>query len=130
MKKLLITLAAVALMGVTAQVQAGCGGCDNHPPKAEAAAVKAGCAASDCFAKMDLTEDQKTKIAEVRKQCAKAESKEECRKVCAANFEKILTADQFKQWQEATTGCGAAKGGCPFSKAADQPAAKGGCGSH
>jgi hypothetical protein len=135
MKKLFITLAAIALMGMTtAKVQAGCGGCGAHGDKAAKAEAKAGCASSDCFAKMELSDDQKAKITEARKQCANATSKEECRKICAANFEKILTPEQYKQWQAATTDCPAAKGGCPFSKAAAKPEAKGdghaGCSGH
>jgi hypothetical protein len=111
-----------ALMGMTTRTWAGCGGCDAHADKSAKVEAKAKCAGSDCLAKLDLTDDQKAKIAEASKECAKATSKEECRKICATNYEKILTADQYKQWQAAMAEGASEKGGCPFSKAAAKPA--------
>lgn len=120
MKKLWISLAMIALCSAAQHVQAHCGKCPGDKPAAaangaDAAATK--CLGSDIVSKLNLTDDQKTKIEATRQQCAKAATPEECKKVCTEGMEKILTPEQFKQWSAATADC-TGKGKCPFMEAA------------
>jgi hypothetical protein len=133
MKQFLITLIVAGLMGSATGVWAGCGRC---PSDKAAAAADGKCAGMGALSKMSLTEDQTIKVKAVREQCAKATSQDECLKICSENLAKILTPEQFKQWKASTAECAGAKGKCPVSGAAAQPAeaADGhnhkGCGSH
>ncbi len=97
MKKVLAVLLTVAVLsGVTAW--ANCGGCPGDEAKVKAPAKCDGTAALD---KLKLTDEQKAKVADLQKSCAKATSKSECRKTCADGLKNILTAEQYKEWEAA-----------------------------
>ena len=105
MKKTLgILIASIALVSLNAF--AHCGKCPGDKPVATKAAV---CPMSG--AGLNLTEEQKTKIAALKQECAKATSTSDCKAKCAAGMEKILDAEQFKAWKEAAAKCGDA---CPL----------------
>lgn len=104
---------AVILMGVivsSAAVYAHCGHCEGDKPKTETKPAVS-CPGAAALEKLNLTDDQKAKIADLQKECAKATSKSECREKCSAGLEKILTADQLKEWKSA---CGAGAKSCPM----------------
>jgi len=102
MKKILVMgVAVVMAIGVSAAFAGG----SCCPAKAKAAA-KAGCGAdwakcSDTFAKVDLTAEQKAKIADLEKACAaEGKTKEACEKY-QAEMKKVLTADQLAAYEAA-----------------------------
>ena len=69
---------------------------------------------SDTMGKLNLTDDQKAKIAALRDECAKAGRTPEACDKCMKGIEALLTPDQQKLWKEA---CEKAKqgGGCPVT---------------
>ena len=73
MKKILMTLAAAFIMSATAFAQGGFGQGGQMP---------------------ELTEEQRAQMEEARKK------REEAQKEYDAELEKIMTPDQFKQYQE------------------------------
>lgn len=106
MKKILsLIIAAIVATGTVAW--ANCGACPGDKAKAEAPAKCAGTAA---LGKLNLTDEQKAKVADLQKECAKATSKAECRQKCAEGLKSILSDEQYKQWEAA---CQPAQ--CPMS---------------
>jgi Spy/CpxP family protein refolding chaperone len=119
----------LAGMVLTAAAWAHCGNCEGDKAKTAAPAkdaakcgheakkcghgAKDSCPMSKALEKLNLTDEQKAKIDDLKKQCAAAESKDAAMKMCADGLKKILTEDQFKQWEE---GCKAEKG-CGGKKA-------------
>jgi hypothetical protein len=105
---------------VSGAAWAHCGHCEGDKAKAGGQAPaqcpakgEAKCAGAAALAKLNLTDDQKAKIADLQKECAKATSKSECRQKCAEGLKGILTEEQFKAWEAAcSTG---AKASCPMS---------------
>jgi Spy/CpxP family protein refolding chaperone len=110
MKKVLgLVLAAVVAMGVVSYAGSGC-----------CAAGKAmsdgkGCPLSDITSKLDLTDEQKTKVAALKTECKRASSTSECKTIMSDGLSKILTAEQFAQWK---ADCDKVKGSgeCPYGK--------------
>jgi Spy/CpxP family protein refolding chaperone len=96
MKKTLSLIIVITVV-TGAAAWAHCGNCPGDKPKTE---VKGG-SGTAALEKLNLTDEQKAKIADLKKECAKATSKAECQKTCAAGLEKILTPEQFKEWQAA-----------------------------
>lgn len=114
MKKLIVGMMCVCVLGSAVNVFAGCGGCGTHAKKKEAACSKKSACKGGCpMAKLKLTEEQKKKVA-----AAKAE------------FEKklagILTAEQLKEFKASCPYMGGKKSCCGTCKGA---AKKGGCAS-
>jgi hypothetical protein len=131
MKKLLTMIAAVAVLGGVAAWAHG-GNCPGDKAKAEAKPAASSCAAkcaakgeakaeaecpmSAALAKLTLTDEQKKQVESLKADCGKATSQSEARKMCAAGLEKILTAEQYKEWQAACD-AGAKKCGADCAKA-------------
>jgi gamma-glutamyl phosphate reductase len=109
-------LAAVVALSASA-AYAACGSC---PGDAKKAAKPACCVALE---KLTLTADQKAKVAELQAECKKAGCPVEGQKKMAEGLKKILTDQQYQEWEKA---CAEAKkaGGCPSGKKAG-----GGCGA-
>jgi len=111
--KRLIALAVVTVWAVgTAAVFAGEGGC-MHGAKAEG---KGSC--TDMFSKLNLTDEQKTKVAALKKECDSVKCTEGAKAKFMDGAKAILTADQYKQLQAECQ-----KAGCPM-KAAEAKADK------
>ncbi len=101
----LIALAVVAVWAVGAAVVfAGDGGCSHGAAKAEG---KGSCA--DMFSKLNLSAEQKTKLAALKEQCAGTKCTEAAHAKFMSGVKEILTADQYKQFEAqcAKIGCGA-----------------------
>ena len=123
MKKMIGLLVAAAVLAGVASLHAQSGGC----PSCGAPGAAKGCpmsGKSDAMAKLNLTDDQKAKIAALRDECAKAGRTPEACDKCMKGIESVLTPEQQAQWKEA---CQKAKqgGGCPVAGSG----AAGGCGS-
>jgi hypothetical protein len=107
MSKLLgLILAGVILIGGVS-VYAG-GGCCAAGAKADAK-----CSNGDSFAKMTLTDDQKTKIEALRAECKKDQCSAAAMEKMDKGLKETLTAEQYQQWKDACTKAKA--GGCPFA---------------
>jgi hypothetical protein len=111
MKKLILGLVCACVLGSAVNVFAGCGGCGTKVAKKEEAkkldSSKKGCIRGGCgMAKLNLSEDQKTKV-----KAAKAEFMKK--------LEGILTPEQMKTL----------KANCPCGKGKDAKKAKGCCSS-
>ncbi|MCG3149643.1 MAG: hypothetical protein PCFJNLEI_03108 [Verrucomicrobiae bacterium] len=114
MKKVLgLVLATVVAVGVSASF-AGEGCCAS---KAKAQAAGASC--TDALSKLNLTAEQKAKLATLQEQAKRAPSTSEGNAILAAGMEKILTPEQLA---ECKTNCSKEKagGGCPFMSKTDK----------
>lgn len=101
-----VMLAGVVLLGGVAAF-AGDGCC------AAGSATKA----TDCFAKLNLTAQQKAKVEALQAECKTNGCTATAYSKLAAGLKAILTPDQYTQW---TAACEQAKGAtaggkCPFS---------------
>jgi Spy/CpxP family protein refolding chaperone len=115
MKRLFAFTVAVAVIVGAMSAYAGDGCCAAGKAKSEAKSAACG----DKFSKLNLTDEQKAKIATLKEQTARATSTSEARAMMSKGMESILTPEQFTQWQ---SGCDkAAKSGeCPFMKSANK----------
>ena len=124
MKKMIGLLVAAAVLAGVASLHAQSGGtCPScGTPGAAKSCPMSG--KSDVMSKLNLTDEQKTKIAALREECAKAGRTPEACDKCMKGIEAVLTAEQLAQWKEA---CQKAKagGGCPVAGSGAAP----GCGS-
>ena len=80
---------------------------------------------TDCFAKLNLTAEQRAKVTDLVAACKTGGCNVAAREKMTAGLKSILTAEQFTQWTAACDQAKAAKGGqCPFtSKAKADPEA-------
>lgn len=110
MKRMIgLILAAVMLTGASV-VYAGGACC---PAGKDAKAVKKdGC--GDAFSKLNLTEDQKKKLAALKSECDKAGCSEESRAKFMSGVKGILTEEQLAQCKAECEK--SSKGGCPMMK--------------
>ena len=112
MKKIFGCMLVAVLVLSASAAFAQCGAC----PAGEGAKVKAAkpacCAALE---KLTLTDDQKTKVAELQKECKAVGCSVESRKKMAGGLKGVLTDEQYQQWEKT---CAELKksGGCPMSK--------------
>jgi Spy/CpxP family protein refolding chaperone len=110
MKRVLaFVVAAVVGFGVTSAF-AGEGCCAAAKAKAEA---KAGC--GDMFAKLNLTDEQKAKVAALKKDCDETKCTEAARAKFMAGLKEILTPEQLAQCEAQCKKAGAS--GCPMKAA-------------
>ena len=108
-KFLAFTVAAVISLSA-ASVFAGegcCGGMSKSSAK--------GASCGDMFSKLNLTDEQKTKVEALKLECLKATSTSEFQVMFNSGLEKILSPDQLAQW-EAHSGKAKASGECPYMK--------------
>jgi hypothetical protein len=111
MKKLFaVLMAGVVLLGGSMVYAGGacCAGGDS------AKADKAMGCSSDVMSKLNLTDDQKTKVAALKADCMKGGCNAESREKFTKGMKDILTADQYTQWQAACQKV--TKGECPMHK--------------
>ena len=106
MKRILTLILAGWVL--TSAAWAHCGNCPGDKAKPDAAAPAKcekkpadECPMAAALGKLNLTDEQKAKIAELKQSCAKATSQSEARQQCSAGLQKILTAEQYQQWQDA-----------------------------
>jgi hypothetical protein len=112
MKKLIGLLVAVAVIAGAATLYAQ-GGCSSCPSSAGGK----GCplaGKADVMAKLNLSDEQKGKIAALREECEKAGRTPEACAKCMKSIESLLAPEQLTVWKAA---CQKAKqsGGCPVS---------------
>ena len=121
MKKVLGMLASVLLLG-TVTVLAGEGCC------AGSGTAKPGVnftANNDCFAKLNLTAEQRSKVTDLLADCKSSSCTAAAREKMTAGLKAILTAAQYTQWTTACDQTKAAKGGtCPFAAKAKADSAE------
>jgi Spy/CpxP family protein refolding chaperone len=115
--KRLVVLVAVLVIGAQASF-ANCGKCPGDKAKADKKA--ASCPSMD---KLNLTAEQKTKVEALCGECKKGSCDKTAEKKLQAGMKEILTADQYKQWNELCQ-AQSAKGGCCASKKAAPAAEK------
>ncbi len=112
MKKIIGLLVAAAVMAGVATIYAQ-GGCASCPSQAGAKSCPL-TGKTDVLNKLNLSDNQKAKIAAVREECTKAgRTPEACAKGMKA-IESVLAPEQLTVWKAA---CTKAKqsGGCPVS---------------
>ena len=109
MKKVLgLMLVGMLVLG-TVTVNAGSGCCS------AGGATKA----TECFAKLNLTAEQKTKVEALLAECKTTGCTTMAQEKMTAGLKTILTPEQYTQW---TAACEQAKGNgkCPFTSKAKE----------
>jgi len=96
MKKLFAVMMVGAMMIGGSMAFAG-GACCSGGDGAAKADKMMGCN-SDTMAKLNLTDDQKTKVAALKADCMKNGCNAEARTKFSTGMKDILTADQLTQW--------------------------------
>ncbi|HUJ08719.1 MAG TPA: hypothetical protein VL171_01715 [Verrucomicrobiae bacterium] len=120
--KRLWSLAVVAAVALGAASVYADGGCCAGMSKSS----KMGAACTDMYNKLNLTDAQKAKIADLKDRTTRATSTSEARAMMSKGLQEILTPDQFAKWQ---SGCEKASksstsGECPFMKSMKKSADK------
>lgn len=114
MKRLVALMVAVAVViGVqSAFAGAGCGKCPASKAKADKSSA---CVATE---KLNLTAEQKTKVEALVAECQKGKCDKAAKEKIQAGMKEILTAEQYKQWEEqCKTACAKdGKSGCGLAK--------------
>lgn len=113
--KTLTTLTLITLVTIgAASARAGGACCPASAAKGKdgakatvTATATATCEVADPFAKLNLSEDQKQKLAALRTECKAGKCTESASKKYNAGLKEILSADQLKQLGDA--GCGGVK---------------------
>ncbi len=104
--KRLIALAVVAVwvVGAAAVFAGEGGGCTHGAAKTDS---KSAC--TDMFSKLNISAEQKTKLAALKEQCAGTKCTEAAHTKFMSGVKEILTADEYKQFEAqcAKLGCGA-----------------------
>lgn len=106
MKKMLGWILAVMVLGTAVRVVAEEKAASEKKPAME----KKYCCES-VFSKLNLTDEQKQKIAELQEGCKGGSCPVTRKQKMEEGLKKILTPEQFKQWQDACTETTAK--GCP-----------------
>lgn len=108
MKKILgwLVAAFVLVGGVSVFADEGCSGCAKGSAQAKP---------NDMLAKLNLTTEQKAKLAALKEECAKSACPVEGKAKLTAGLEKILTPEQLAKCKAE---CEKAGGGCPAMKTA------------
>ncbi len=117
MKKVFAFTVAVAVLAGAASVYAGEGCCAAGKAKAEA---KAGC--GDMFSKLNLTDEQKAKVAALKKECDESKCTEAARAKFMAGLKEILTPEQLAQCEAQCKKAGVSA--CPMKAAEAKPDTK------
>lgn len=113
--KRLIALTVVAVLAMGAAAFAGEGCCAAGKAKTQAKADgKSGC--SDVFSKLNLTDEQKTKVAALKKECDATKCSEASRAKFMAGLKEILTPEQLAQCEAECKKAGISS--CPGKKSA------------
>jgi Spy/CpxP family protein refolding chaperone len=117
MKRLFAFAVAVTVIVGAMSAYAGDGCCAAGKAKSEAKSAACG----DKFSKLNLTDEQKAKIATLKEQTARATSTSEARAMMSKGLEQILTSEQLAQCKSECDK-DAKKGECPFTKSANKTA--------
>lgn len=114
MMKWMMMVVVAGLLAAAPAVQAHCGKCGKGD-KDHAGECTKGKACDAWTAGLNLTDEQKTKISEIKAGCDG--SKESCGKA-KDSIRALLTEEQQKTFDEKCSagGCGKSKGGCEKSK--------------
>jgi len=108
MKKFMLVVALLGVVALTTQVWAG-GSCCPMSKKADKAAYDKSC--SSALSGLDLTAEQKEKIAKIEEECkAQGSTKEVCEK-SMTQIRDVLTDEQKTQF-DAASSKSASKEGC------------------
>jgi len=108
MKKIMLVVALLGVVAFTTQVLAG-GACCPSGKKMDKAAYDKSC--SSALSGIDLTAEQKEKIAKIEEDCkAQGSTKEACEK-SMTQIRDVLTDDQKSQF-DAASSKSASKAGC------------------
>ena len=113
-------IASVVLSGSTVMAGSGCCSMSKKDSPACTAPGKAGC--SDIWKDMNLTDEQKAKLAEVQAECEKTGYSEDSQKKCMKVMEEVLTPEQLEKCKAECTKKGMT--GCPMMKKGEAPAEK------
>jgi Spy/CpxP family protein refolding chaperone len=117
MKKMLSSIITAVVVLGGASVYAGpacCAATAKAKAEAEAKADKFGC--GDILAKLNLTDEQKTKLAALQTECDKASCTVSSRDKYISGLRQILTAEQLEQCKTECEKAGAKN--CPLAAAA------------
>lgn len=114
MKKVLLIAASLMIAGSMSQVLAGSACCPAAKAKAAAKMAKAQCGEA-CFDGLDLTAEQKDKMAALMSECEGTSCDVTSAKKMKAGMKEILTADQM-----ATLKANCDEKGCGLSAKADK----------
>ena len=81
---------------------------------------------ADCFAKLNLTADQKAKVDALQADCKTSACTMAAHEKLAAGLKTILTPEQYTQWTKACEQAKGAKSGgtCPFSSKPKEDSSK------
>ena len=107
-----ILVASVLVLGAGANfAEAGCcAGGDDAKPSVNFTAN------NDCFAKLNLSADQRSKVTDLLAACKSGNCTVTAREKMAAGLKAILTPEQYAQWTAAGDQTKAAQGGkCPLT---------------
>lgn len=113
MKRLFSFMVAGAVLVGGSSVFGGSACCASGKVSAEAKEAKAG-GCGDLLSKLNLTEQQKTKIAELKATCDKEGCTQETHAKFMKGLKEILTAEQIAQCKAECAKT--AKGGCPMAQ--------------
>ncbi len=111
MSKILGLAVAAVIVVSSVSVYAGSACCAAGKAKEQAKATSC----SDQLAKLNLTDSQKQQVGSLEKACAKATSRSECHDIMSKGLSKILTPEQYKDWNAMCDKAGAS--GCTAAKA-------------
>ncbi len=111
MRRLFATMIAGAMLAGGSIVYADGACCAGHGDSAKGDKAMT---CNDTFSKLNLTEDQKSKLAALKADCMKTGCTPESRDKFMKGLKQILTADQYSQFQSACEK--AAKAGCPMAQ--------------
>jgi Spy/CpxP family protein refolding chaperone len=118
MKRLFAFLVAAAVVAGAASVYAG-GACCAAGKDKKTASAKA-----DCFAKLNLTDEQKAKLATLKAECDKTECTQTSHEKFMSGVKEILTAEQLTAWQADCEKMGKSGAQCPYSRSSGNKADK------
>ena len=107
-----ILVASVLVLGASANFAGAgcCAGGDDAKPGVNFSAN------NDCFAKLNLSADQRSKVTDLVAECKAGSCKMAAREKMAAGLKTILTPEQYTQWTAARDQAKANQGGkCPFA---------------
>lgn len=119
MRILVIGMVALMLSGTAVMAGSGCCSMSKASP-ACSVSTKAGC--SDVWKDMNLTDEQKAKLAEVQAECEKTGYSEASQQQCMKVMEDVLTPEQLEQCKAECTKKGITN--CPMMKKSEAPAEK------
>ena len=117
MRMLVAGMVALMLSGTAAMAGSGCCRMSKDSPACSISA-QGGC--SDVWKDMNLTDEQKAKLAGCQAECEKTGYSPDSQKKCMKIMEEVLTPEQFEKCKAECAK--KANGTCPVTKKSDIPA--------